>query len=176
MTTIRISHETKKLLDTFKHHLKESYEDVIERLATMAYDSEPLSDEEIGDEKASLEDIRAGRVRTLQRIRTEKRAQSDPKAISGSMKYDHSSRSGPPSGVHESSIGGAGGRRIETLISDIVSRLDRIEEKIDENVYPPESAIKPEFIKKVKKAYADIKNGKGKTYNSIDDFFKEIEA
>jgi len=89
-------------------------------------------------------------------------------------KRDHVS--GSPSGVRESYFGGAGDQKIETLLTDIVSRLDRIEEKIDENVYPPESAIKPEFIRKVKKAHADIKKGKGKSYNSIDDFFKEIEA
>jgi len=71
MTTIRISHQTKELLDTLKHHPRESYEDVIGRLATMAYDDEPLSDEEIEDMKASLEDIRAGRVRTLRTIRNE---------------------------------------------------------------------------------------------------------
>jgi len=41
---------------------------------------------------------------------------------------------------------------------------------------PPESAIKPELIRQLKKANADIKKGKGKTYNSIDDFFKEIET
>ena len=81
-----------------------------------------------------------------------------------------------PAGVRESAVGLAKNEKIESLLTDIVSRLDRIEEKIDENVYPPESAIKPEFIKKIKKAQADIKNGKGKTYNSIDDFFKEIEA
>jgi predicted CopG family antitoxin len=176
MTTIRISRETKELLDDLKHHKKESYEDVIERLATMAFDDEPLSDDEIGDEKASLEDIRAGRVRTLRSVRAGNRAQSDPKAPSGSLKYDHNSRSGPPSGVHETSVGGAGGRRVETLLSDIVARLDRIEEKIDENVYPPESAIRPGFVRKIKKAHADIKKGKGKTYSSIEDFFKEIEA
>lgn len=67
-------------------------------------------------------------------------------------------------------------KKVEQMLSDIVTRLERIEEKIDENVYPPESAIKPEFIKRVKKAQADIRKGKGKTYNSIDDFFKEIEA
>ena len=67
-------------------------------------------------------------------------------------------------------------RMVEQLLSDIVARLERIEEKIYENVYPPESAIKPEFIKSVKKAQADIKKGKGKTYNSIHDFFREIEA
>jgi hypothetical protein len=81
-----------------------------------------------------------------------------------------------PSGVHESYFAGAGNQKIETLLTDIVTRLDRIEEKIDENVYPPESAIRPEFIRKIKKAHADIKKGKGKTYSSIEDFFKEIEA
>jgi len=71
MTTIRISHQTKELLDDLKHHKKESYENVIGRLATMAYDDEPLSDEEIEDMKASLEDIRAGRVKSLKAVRDE---------------------------------------------------------------------------------------------------------
>jgi hypothetical protein len=65
--------------------------------------------------------------------------------------------SGTPAGVHESSLDTAGNRKIETLLADIVTRLDRIEEKIDETVYPPESAIKPEFVRSVKKARADIK-------------------
>jgi hypothetical protein len=81
-----------------------------------------------------------------------------------------------PAGVRESAIGLAKNEKIESLLTDIVCRLDRIEEKIDENVYPPESTIKPELIRQLKKAHADIKKGKGKTYNSIDDFFKEIEA
>ena len=84
--------------------------------------------------------------------------------------------SGTPAGVHESSLDAAGNRKIETLLSDIVTRLDRIEEKIGETVYPPKSAIKPEFVRRVKKVRADIKKGKGKMYNSVDDFFKEIEA
>jgi len=71
MTTIRISHQTKELLDDLKHHPKESYEDVIGRLATMACDDEPLSDEEIEDMKASLDDIKAGRVKTLRTVRNE---------------------------------------------------------------------------------------------------------
>jgi len=81
-----------------------------------------------------------------------------------------------PAGVHESLGGLAKNEKIELLLTDIISRLDRIEEKIDENVYPPESAIKPELVRQLKKAHADIKKGKGKTYDSIDDFFKEIEA
>ena len=82
------------------------------------------------------------------------------------------------SGVYESSppVPATGDREIQAMLADIISRLNRIEEKIDENVYPPESAIRPELVRQLKKAHADIKKGKGKTYNSIDDFFKEIEA
>ena len=65
-------------------------------------------------------------------------------------------------------------RRIEGLFTEIISRLDRIEEKIDESVYPPESAIKPEFITKVKKAQAGIRKGKKKTYESMDAFIRAI--
>ena len=80
-------------------------------------------------------------------------------------------------GVHESTPNVPGGsRKVEEMLENIITRLERIEEKIDENVYPPESTIKPEFIQQVKKARADIKKGKGKLYNSIDDFFTEIET
>ncbi|WAC05116.1 MAG: hypothetical protein OS112_00375 [Methanoregula sp.] len=47
--------------------------------------------------------------------------------------------------------------------------------KFNENVYPPESAIKPEFIKRVKKAQANIAAGKGKMFNSMDDFIRCLE-
>jgi len=78
-------------------------------------------------------------------------------------------------GVSESSLSARGtDRSIEQMLSDIVTRLERIEEKIDESVYPPESAIKPEFIRQVKKAEADIKKGKGKTYESMGAFIKAI--
>ena len=42
-----------------------------------------------------------------------------------------------PAGVRESAGGLAKNEKIESLLTDIVSRLDCIEEKIDENVYPP---------------------------------------
>jgi hypothetical protein len=102
------------------------------------------------------------------------KAQSMREAKSGSVNYVRISQSESPSGVHESSIGGAGGRRIETLLSDIVTRLDRIEEKIDENVYPPESAIKPEYIRKVKRIQAKLSKGKEKTYRSMDEFIQSL--
>ncbi len=79
-----------------------------------------------------------------------------------------------PAGVRESAGGLPKNDKIESLLMDIVSRLDRIEEKIDENVYLPESAIKPEFVRQVKKAEADIRKGKGKTYESMDAFLKAI--
>lgn len=82
--------------------------------------------------------------------------------------------SGSPAGIHESDFRGGNNQKIETLLTDIVKRLERIEEKIDETVYPPESAIKPEFVKRVKKAQAEIAAGKGKTYNSMDDFIRAI--
>jgi hypothetical protein len=67
-------------------------------------------------------------------------------------------------------------RNVMQMLADIVNRLERIEEKIDEHVYPLESAIRPEFVRQVKKVRTEIKKGKGKQYDSIDDFFKEIEA
>jgi len=79
-------------------------------------------------------------------------------------------------GVYESSppVPANGDREIQAMLADIISRLNRIEEKIDENVYPPESAIRPEFIRQVKKAEADIRKGKGTTYKSMDDFIRAI--
>jgi len=80
-----------------------------------------------------------------------------------------------PAGVCESSPDAAGTRKIEMLLSDIVTRLDRIEEKIDETVYPPESAIRPEFIQKIKKIQARSAKGRAKTYASMDDFIASLK-
>jgi hypothetical protein len=80
------------------------------------------------------------------------------------------------SGVYESSppVPATGDREIQAMLADIISRLNRIEEKIDESVYPPESAIRPEFIRQVKKAEADIRKGKGTTYESMGAFIRAI--
>jgi len=80
-----------------------------------------------------------------------------------------------PTGICESSPDAAGIRKIETLLSDIVTRLDRIEEKIDETVYPPESAIRPEYIQKIKKIPARPSKGRAKTYASMDDFIAALK-
>ena len=64
----------------------------------------------------------------------------------------------------------------QNLISAMTFKTaTRTEQRFDENVYPPESAIKPEFIIQVKKAEADIKAGKGKRYKSIDVFIRSLE-
>lgn len=97
--------------------------------------------------------------------------------ISSGKKNPAGIRRYPVGGVSESSLPARDSdRKVEAILSDIVSRLERIEEKIDENVYPPESAIKPDFTREIKKARSDIKKGKGNSYNSVDDFFREIEA
>jgi len=77
-------------------------------------------------------------------------------------------------GVREASLTSYNDQKIEQMLSDILSRLERIEKRIDEIVYPPESDIKPEFIKRVKRAQYDIAEGKGKTYKSMEDFIRAI--
>jgi len=77
-------------------------------------------------------------------------------------------------GVREASLTAYNDPKIEQTLSDILLRLEKIEKKIDEIVYPPESFIKPEFIKRVKKSQSDIAEGKGKTYKSMDDFIRAI--
>jgi predicted transcriptional regulator len=67
-TTVRISLGTKAVLDDLKIHPKESYDDVIGRLSHLAYDDEPMTDEELQALKEGLEDIRAGRARSLDEI------------------------------------------------------------------------------------------------------------
>ena len=77
--------------------------------------------------------------------------------------------------VMESVPGAPGNQKIERILSDILVKLERIEEKIDEAVYPPESAIKPAFVKKIREAERGLSKGKGKTYPSMDDFIRNIK-
>ena len=68
-----------------------------------------------------------------------------------------------------------GNQKAEKILSEILARLERIEEKIDEAVYPPESAIRPAYVKKIKEAGAGLAKGKGKTYSSMEDFIRNIK-
>jgi predicted transcriptional regulator len=61
-TTICIDPNVKGMLDSLKVHKTEPYNSVVERLIKMAYDNEPLTDDEIKGIEESLEDIKAGRL------------------------------------------------------------------------------------------------------------------
>jgi predicted transcriptional regulator len=68
MTTVQLRPETKEKLDDLKLHPRETYDELIDRLADAAYDDEPLSDDEIEAIRESENDIKAGRVRSLRDI------------------------------------------------------------------------------------------------------------
>jgi len=71
VTSIRMTQETKALLDDLKITPRETYDDVVKRLARMVLDDDPLSNDEIDDIKRSLDDIKAGRIQTLKEVRDE---------------------------------------------------------------------------------------------------------
>ena len=77
-------------------------------------------------------------------------------------------------GVMETVPGTFGNEKAGKILSEILTRPGRIEEKTGEAVYPPESAIRPAYIKKIKEAEAGLAKGKGKTYPSMDDFIRHI--
>jgi len=68
MTTVQLRPETKEKLDGLKIHPRETYDELIDRLADAAYDDEELSVDEIAAFKESEGDIRAGRTRSLREI------------------------------------------------------------------------------------------------------------
>jgi predicted transcriptional regulator len=65
VTTVRMRTDTKALLDDLKLSPRETYDDVVRRLAEAAYDDEPLNPEEIKAMEEGIADIKAGRVRSL---------------------------------------------------------------------------------------------------------------
>ena len=67
-TTVQLRSETKEKLDDLKLHPRETYDELISRLADAAYDDEPLSEEEIDAIRLSEREIETGRVRTLREI------------------------------------------------------------------------------------------------------------
>jgi predicted transcriptional regulator len=67
-TTVLLKKSTKRRIDALKLNPKESIDSVIDRLANMAIDSEPLSKEEIDGIRRSLKDIEAGRVHKMRTI------------------------------------------------------------------------------------------------------------
>ena len=68
VTTVRMRSDTKALLDDLKLNPRETYDDVVRRLARAAYDDEPLTPEEIEAMEEGIADIKAGRIRPLREI------------------------------------------------------------------------------------------------------------
>ena len=71
VTTIRMRADTKALLDDLKLTPRETYDDVVRRLAEAAYDDEPMTPEEIEAMEEGIADLKAGRVYTLDEIMKE---------------------------------------------------------------------------------------------------------
>ena len=64
-TTIQVGTDTKEKLNCLKIHPRETYDELINRLADAAFDDESLSEKELNEIKASEKDIKAGRVRDM---------------------------------------------------------------------------------------------------------------
>ena len=71
VTSVRMRTDTKALLDDLKLNPRETYDDVVRRLAEAAYDDEPLTPEEIEAMEEGIADLRAGRSRPLDEIMRE---------------------------------------------------------------------------------------------------------
>ncbi len=61
-SSIYIREDLKSQLSSLKRHPKESYNDVIERLVSLAVDDEPLSEEAILGLEESLKEVRQGNL------------------------------------------------------------------------------------------------------------------
>ena len=68
ITTVRMRTDTKALLDDLKLNPRETYDDVVRRLAEAAYDDEPVTREEIEAMEEGIADIKAGRIRPLRDV------------------------------------------------------------------------------------------------------------
>jgi predicted transcriptional regulator len=70
-TTICLDPKVKDKLESLKRYSRESYGSVVERLANMALDEEPLSDDAIHGIGEAIEDIKHGRLHTEDEIMEE---------------------------------------------------------------------------------------------------------
>ena len=66
--TICLEPEVKELLNGLKIHPQESYNSIVKRLATNAYDWEPLNEESIKQIEEGLRDYREGKYFTHEKV------------------------------------------------------------------------------------------------------------
>jgi hypothetical protein len=55
-----------------------------------------------------------------------------------------------------------------------IGKLERIEEKLDISSYPPEEALRSDFIQRVKNAEKEISKGKCLNFESMNEFLKSL--
>jgi predicted transcriptional regulator len=70
-TTVLLKKSLKRRLEALKTNPRESINSVVERLANMATDNEPLSRDEIEGIRRSLKDIEAGRIYKMKDVAKE---------------------------------------------------------------------------------------------------------
>jgi len=70
-TTIQISSDTLQRLKMFKQHERESYDFVLNNLLDEADDDDELTSEEIEDIKVALENVRMGKVKSIEQVAKE---------------------------------------------------------------------------------------------------------
>lgn len=70
-TTICLDPKVKDKLASLKYHPRESFSSVIDRLANLAIDDKPLSDEAIHGIEEALVDIKHGRLHSEEEIMKE---------------------------------------------------------------------------------------------------------
>jgi len=68
-TTIQVDKKIKDKLEAMKVHPKESYNEIIDRLISVSYDDEELSDETMKDIEESLEQIRQGKTLSMKEVK-----------------------------------------------------------------------------------------------------------
>lgn len=61
------------------------------------------------------------------------------------------------------------------MFRTIISRLDHIEQRLDEAIYPPEEHMSAGFIRHVEKQDQEIKSGKGISYADADELFSSFD-
>lgn len=69
-TTIQINIETLEKLKAFKNFERQSYDEVLNNLIDNA-DEESLSEEEIRDIKIALDNVKKGKVKTIEQVAKE---------------------------------------------------------------------------------------------------------
>jgi len=68
---MKISHETKQQIGNFRNYPKEPLEQVVKRMIEIYEDDLTLTEKDLNDIQKSLDDIKAGRVYTLEQVEKE---------------------------------------------------------------------------------------------------------